>query len=140
MGSTSITLDAKPIVSIETIDGYAWEGGPTTAAFVLRREGAIASELKVEYTLSGDALEGDDYEDLMPHWVTFAALAATECGECGHLWSATAGSMRRRRPMRNRWGGLVRSRPTGCSSPASTIGGMKKRVSRPACVWNISVG
>jgi hypothetical protein len=69
----TIMLDAKPVVSIATIDGYAWEGGPTTAAFVLRREGAIASELKVEYTLSGDAIEGDDYEDLTPHWVTFAA-------------------------------------------------------------------
>ena len=56
-----IVSDEQPTVSIEASDAVATEVGPTTATFIVSRNGSTSAPLTVAYTVSGTATVADDY-------------------------------------------------------------------------------
>ncbi len=72
--ATTLTIeDAIPLVTVEKITD-AWEDG-REGAFLFRRTGDLTASLTVDYTISGDATEEDDYEELAGS-IEFAAGAS----------------------------------------------------------------
>src|SRR4051812_17918060 len=55
---------ALPVVTVTARRAAAYEGGPRTRIFVLRRTGDVTNKLVVHYTVGGKAKAGLDYNDL----------------------------------------------------------------------------
>ena len=73
--TVNITDSANPLVSVNAIDATANEAGDT-GRFVLTRTGDLTSPLTVTIALSGTAVNGTDYDQVLTT-VTFVAGAAT---------------------------------------------------------------
>ncbi|MBU6399138.1 MAG: S8 family serine peptidase [Verrucomicrobia bacterium] len=65
-----------PTVTVNTTSPVASEIGPINGQFTLSRSGDTSTALTVNYTLSGNAVNGSDYQQL-PASVTFPAGAST---------------------------------------------------------------
>src|SRR6266542_3346158 len=70
------TAPTQPTVTVVATDAVASEQGPDTGTFTIRRAGDTSSALTVNYTLSGSAQNGKDYQPLGTS-VTFAAGASS---------------------------------------------------------------
>jgi hypothetical protein len=75
-GSFSVDVVAVPEVSVMLTDASAAEEGPDTATFTLTRTEDPANPLTVNYTLTGTAINGTDYETNVLS-VTFGANEST---------------------------------------------------------------
>ena len=62
--SGPVTLISPPQVSVTARAAAAYEGGPRTRIFVLRRTGDVSRKLAVSYTMGGTAKAGFDYDNL----------------------------------------------------------------------------
>ncbi|MCL6503841.1 MAG: choice-of-anchor D domain-containing protein, partial [Pirellulales bacterium] len=61
-GTLTIVDNDPPTVSVQAIDAQAAEQGPDTATFRFTRLGASSTQLVINYSLSGTATVGDDYQ------------------------------------------------------------------------------
>ncbi len=68
--------DLKPQLSLEVIDGLAGVADGSPAAVLLRRGGLLAPEVFVQFTLTGTAANGVDYNTVTPY-LTLAANQST---------------------------------------------------------------
>lgn len=68
--------DLKPQLSLEVIDGLAGVADGSPAAVLLRRGGLLAPEVFVQFTLTGTAANGVDYNTVTPY-LTLAAGQST---------------------------------------------------------------
>jgi hypothetical protein len=68
--------DLKPQLSLEVIDGLAGVADGSPAAVLMRRGGLLAPEVFVQFTLSGTAVNGVDYNTVTPY-LTLAAGQST---------------------------------------------------------------
>src|SRR5207237_1237364 len=66
----------KPTVTVAATDANASESGPDSGTFTISRTGSTGSALTVNYTLSGTAQNGSDYQQLATS-VTIAAGASS---------------------------------------------------------------
>ena len=75
--SGTVTIaDAAPLVTVSAFDAVASETGPGLGTFRFMRTGSLTSSLTVDYTVSGTATNGTDYQAI-PLSVTFLAGQAT---------------------------------------------------------------
>lgn len=66
--TAQITIeDLKPQLSLEVIDALAGVSGNTPAAVRLRRTGLLSPEVFVQFTLTGTAANGVDYNEVTPY-------------------------------------------------------------------------
>ena len=75
-GSFTVDTVQLPEVSVALTDDFASESGPDTATLVFTRTEPLAATLTVNYSLTGTAINGTDYETNMLS-VTFGAGEAT---------------------------------------------------------------
>jgi hypothetical protein len=64
--------DLKPQISLEVVEGIAGVTGSAPAAVLVRRSGVVSPEVFVQFTLSGTAKSGTDYNTVTPY-LTFTA-------------------------------------------------------------------
>jgi len=62
--TVTITDDERPTVTLAATDNLAGEAGPETGTFTVTRTGPTAAPLTVNYTISGSATNGVDYQTL----------------------------------------------------------------------------
>src|SRR5207248_851476 len=67
-----LSIDIGAVVSIATIDGDAREAGPKSGTIRITRAGQITTALTVNYTIGGNATNGNDYQTIASS-VSFAA-------------------------------------------------------------------
>lgn len=68
--------DLKPQLSLEVVDGLASVADGSPAAVLMRRGGLLSPEVFVQFTLSGTAVNGVDYNTVTPY-LTLAAGQST---------------------------------------------------------------
>ncbi|WP_035610767.1 cadherin-like domain-containing protein [Haloferula sp. BvORR071] len=68
--------DLKPQLSLEVIDGLAGVADGSPAAVLMRRGGLLSPEVFVQFTLSGTAVNGVDYNTVTPY-LTLASGQST---------------------------------------------------------------
>ena len=76
LGTFQVSIAAPPTISAAASDASASEAGPNTGAFTLTRTGSTSSGLTVQYTVSGSASSGVDYQSLSGQ-ATFSAGSPT---------------------------------------------------------------
>src|SRR5262249_44608327 len=72
----TIADNPAPVITIAATDPSASEVGPATGTFTFTRVGDTTFALSVDYTITGTAVNGADY-DAISTQVTFPATAAT---------------------------------------------------------------
>ncbi len=68
--TSTVTVQGKPVVNLIATDADASESGPDTGSFLISRTGGTDDVLAVEYSISGTATNGSDY-DAIAQVVTF---------------------------------------------------------------------
>ncbi len=76
LAADMVIEDLKPQISLEVLDGLASVADSAPGALLMRRGGLLSPEVFVQFTLSGTAVNGVDYNYVTPY-VTLAAGQTT---------------------------------------------------------------